>query len=334
MAKTISELNSKIVIRILKVLYVLTYFVSILFLALIAYFEGAEYGDNLTSLKIILEGLLFIVIIFEVIIRIYYYIALGELFPKGTEWKWCIVMVNKIKKGYVFIKEYDKKRKKYFIYGLIIIALAFDASYYYFRYIPNQIIKNYSTKLLNDYNSQEPKSAKEFLDFMDEQSNYRVKHNIPSRYGYDTALVIYKDFISKYPDEKKTMVSLIKNNTTEKTKDIVDECQKLLPELKERLLAEHKKQYLVNHLYSDISDIQIFYSPTLNHCIYSLEEQFFIYKEGGVTEGTNLYAKIYDNETDKELFSTIIGTQTGEDFIGYRKYRSELERYTGQNHFE
>jgi len=114
----------------------------------------------------------------------------------------------------------------------------------------------------------------------------------------------------------------------------VDECQNFLPKLKERLLAEHKSQYLINHLYSDISNIQIFFSPTLNHCIYSLREQFFIYKGAGDSEGTNLYAKIYDYETDQELFSAAIGTKSGENFVEYRKFTSALEGYTGKNQFE
>ena len=130
----------------------------------------------------------------------------------------------------------------------------------------------------------------------------------------------------------------VKNETasveTKTAEGDVDECQTFLPSLKERLFAEYKKEYLVNHLYSDISDIQIFFSPTLNHCIYSLQEQFFIYKEGGVSVGTNLYAKIYDFKTDKELFSAAIGTKSGENFVEYRKFTSALEGYTGKNQFE
>lgn len=107
-------------------------------------------------------------------------------------------------------------------------------------------------------------------------------------------------------------------------------CDNELPMLKERILLQNTQTYVVDQVYSNITDIETHYSPLLNDCIYTLREQYFIYK--GLNQDpdfTNAQRKIYSMRTDKELFSEITETRFGgPDEGSFRKYMKELEKYT------
>lgn len=106
-------------------------------------------------------------------------------------------------------------------------------------------------------------------------------------------------------------------------------CEKELPELKKRILAAHDQAYVVDQVYSNVSDIKTYYSPLLGNCIYSLKEQYFIQREGEEKEYTNSQRKIFNLDTDRELFSVMTETRFGgSDENKFREFISELEKYT------
>lgn len=85
--KTIKELNDKIWYRVLKVIYILSYIISIVVIQFLIYdeiigFNSKEFENYSEWMWLALSWLIVNIIFFEIIRIIFYYILFGKINPQ------------------------------------------------------------------------------------------------------------------------------------------------------------------------------------------------------------------------------------------------------------
>lgn len=205
---TVSYLNTKIWYRFIKVIYIFFYVLGLL----IGFGVGIEeipYDGWLEGIGMSLAGGIGIILFFELIKHSFYYIVLGNFFPKdgnATNLKEKITNNKKqILQLFNFLKEKLSNNKKVILktIGVLIIiffviAIEFGANSYWYKYNKEKNIKLFREKFTN---IEIPKTANSFKELYNEIIIYSKNNDISTEEKYNMAERIANTFQEQYPIE-------------------------------------------------------------------------------------------------------------------------------------